>query len=341
MFRARLERHSQGYNESEVGPRRELLSFIIEFPRIVIAEVITHRLLSETWEAEGFSFVERTTTLDLSKNSASSRAIPLSKMTDKVKSDPYMPFWSLKQPGMQGSLIEDETIKKAADDIWLEARNYLVAIANTLDKIGIHKQDANRLLEPFAWVTQIVTGTRQAFSNFWAQRCHSAAHPAFRHVARMMYVAQMDSTPEQLDYGMWHLPFVPMREQRDNYWFPPTNGVVDVREMSTAMRKSIACCCWVSYENHDKECTDTAIDRTISKLCVPGAPAHGSPMEHQNTPFPPQMVASREIQKARGSNHAGWLQARKLIPNERQSTFAPSREEVHSWGIKREQLWPE
>jgi len=84
--------------------------------------------------------------------------------------------------------------------------------------IGIHKQHANRLLEPWMWVTQVVTSSR--WDNFFALRCHKAAHPAFQKIARMMFLARRKSTPQVLDYCQWHLPFVPIKEQMAFEWVP-------------------------------------------------------------------------------------------------------------------------
>ena len=49
-----------------------LTTFICVFPRIVLAEFNTHRMLS--------------------RNSASSRAIPFNKMLEMVKTNPFIPF---------------------------------------------------------------------------------------------------------------------------------------------------------------------------------------------------------------------------------------------------------
>lgn len=67
---------------SETGVR--LTTMEITFPRIVLAEFNTHRVLS--------------------RNSASSRAIPISKMIERVKTDPFVPvWWGRNQKGMQAA----------------------------------------------------------------------------------------------------------------------------------------------------------------------------------------------------------------------------------------------
>ena len=50
----------------------ELISVLCTFPRIILAEVNTHRMLS--------------------KNTSSSRAIPFSKMVETIQNDPFIPI---------------------------------------------------------------------------------------------------------------------------------------------------------------------------------------------------------------------------------------------------------
>ena len=92
----------------------ELISLSITFPRIILAEVNTHRMLS--------------------KNTSSSRAIPFKKMVEAVQNDPFIPIaWQKDHKGMQGEeyLTNKEDIIRAEKD-WLNART--AAVQNA--KIG-------------------------------------------------------------------------------------------------------------------------------------------------------------------------------------------------------------
>lgn len=315
MYRVSVERDS-------VSPAgRRLTTFVIEFPRIVLAETVTHRLNSDCW-AEA-SLCERTTTPDVSKNSASSRAIPHERFVGKIKTDPYIPEWTGAAKGMQGGVATRDQ-KFDADQAWLAARDSMLIFAEILNRVGVHKQDSNRLLEPWAWVTQVVTSS--AWDNFFALRCHEMAHPAFRKVARMMYLARRDSAPDRLDYGQWHLPFVPREQALGLSWLPVRMSVPAWGELPVELRRSAARCAWVSYENHLKEATDEACDATCERL-VGSRPVHASPFEHQNTPAGPGLAAVSRLR----SNIAGWVQARKLLPAERCDEYHPSEDEVRSW----------
>lgn len=311
MYSAKVERHS-------IAGGRELVTFVIEFPRVVLAETVTHRMNSDSW-GDTFAVCERTTTRDISKNSASSRAIPHERFVRKIMNDPYRPAWTGAKGGMQGDPVPDAKADEA-DKVWLAARDDMLLRAEQLNCLGIHKQDSNRLLEPWAWVTQVVTSTKSGWDNFFALRCHEMAHPAFRKVARLMYLAYLDSVPDQIGNGQWHLPFVPRDQALAVFWLP--EKMISWREMPAELRRSAARCAWVSYENHEKDATDEAADRTCERL-VGSSPVHASPFEHQGTPAGAYWGYD--------GNLPGWGQLRKFLNSERAYRYEPSRAEMESW----------
>jgi hypothetical protein len=66
-----------------VGPNAaRLTTFELQYPRIVHAELMTHRVFS--------------------RNSASSRAIPTERLLERIERDPVLPvWWGKNQSGMQ------------------------------------------------------------------------------------------------------------------------------------------------------------------------------------------------------------------------------------------------
>src|SRR4051794_26917685 len=134
---------------------------------------------------------------DFSKNSASSRAIPLWKMVEAVMQDPYVPdAFSVAGPGMQAAGYMRDGEQAACRAEWLRARDDMVvralsmsdhdtvaAVAERLPHlepliarvspriVGAHKQEVNRLLEPWAWMEQVVTADGRCWNNFWGLRC--------------------------------------------------------------------------------------------------------------------------------------------------------------------------
>lgn len=147
-------------SKNEHGDR--ITTMLVTFPRIILAEFNTHRMLS--------------------KNTASSRAIPFAKMVKSIEENPFIPIaWQKEHKGMQGSEYFTELDKALVVDghypdalreikrIWLADRDERVAKAKRLHSLGVTKQLCNRLLEPFMWVTVLVTATE--WENFFALRC--------------------------------------------------------------------------------------------------------------------------------------------------------------------------
>ena len=128
-----------------------LTSMLITLPRILLSELNTHRMLS--------------------KNSASSRAIPFKKMVESVKTNPFIPsHWMKDHSGMQGSeyITNQEDIDKCIST-HLAARDLAVEFAKTQNRNGVTKQLCNRYLEPFMWHTVLISGTE--WENFFSLRC--------------------------------------------------------------------------------------------------------------------------------------------------------------------------
>ena len=345
--------------KDSVSPRgKRLTTYQIELPRQVLAEIVTHRMNSDTWLPD---IAERTATPDISKNSASSRAIPFARMLHKVMTDPYIPEkFSANGPGMQATGYLEGRDHELAVETWMHARNTAVSQAICLlsyadrlklhdmpepplfeirrimsvpprypapapnPSISVHKQDINRLLEPWGWVLQVVTATE--WDNFFALRCDEAAAPAIRTIARMMYVLREKSTPERIEYGQWHLPYV-----------DKPKSLVETQQSTwdSLCSVSAARCAWTSYWPTEGGSMDDAqkIQRTLMKLRN-SKPLHASPFEHQATPMYPDQNADESLR----SNFKGWIQLRKVISKEVVSEYKPSAETVAEWGITDEIL---
>lgn len=164
-----------------------LTTFLLTFPRIILAEFNTHRMFS--------------------RNSASSRAIPFAKMVESVETNPFIPIaWQKDHKGMQGTEYLNDSSSKQAIFTWLAARDLAVEQAIDLnDNIGVTKQLCNRLLEPFMWHTVICTATD--YENFFKLRNHEAAEIHIQELAKRMKEAMNNSTPKILKVGEWHIPF--------------------------------------------------------------------------------------------------------------------------------------
>lgn len=138
-----------------IGPYGDrITTYLLTFPRFILAELNTHRMFS--------------------RNSASSRAIPFEKMLKTVEEDPFIPIaWQFDHKGMQGNEYVTEESDyggiKARNESWLQARDFAIQQAKDLSSMDTTKQICNRLLEPFMWHTALISATE--FSNFFKLRC--------------------------------------------------------------------------------------------------------------------------------------------------------------------------
>lgn len=272
-----------------------LTTIEVTFPRIVLAEFNTHRTFS--------------------RNSASSRAIPVEKMLKKVKEDPFIPiYWGKNQKGMQAEKEFAENEKEGLKLQWLRARDQAIFAVESLLQTGVHKQITNRLLEPWLWHTVIVTATE--WDNFWGLRRHKDAQPEIRRGAEIMHDVYVASTPKAINYNDWHLPLV-----EDDEVFDLQVAGFDVRKVSAGR------CARVSYLTHDGKRDPQADIELCDRLVQSG---HMSPLEHVARPLDigdmesilqksgvggidRQNLDAREIFCG---NFCGWMQLRKTLPYE-------------------------
>jgi thymidylate synthase ThyX len=263
---------------SEAGAR--LTTMEVRYPRFIHSEMMTHRMLS--------------------KNSASSRAVPIRKMIAAVRDEPAMPvWWGRNQSGMQAFEQLDAEARERAMQEWQLALEDALKHAEVLASkdIDLHKQLVNRLLEPFAWITVIVTGTE--WSNFFTQRCHPDAQPEIKHLAEMMLAAYRQSRPTTVQQGAWHLPLI----------FDEERSLPD----ELLCKLSVARCARVSYLTHDGQRDHEKDLELFERLLGGGANGHWSPFEHVATPLAdPQ---------AHSGNFRGWEQFRKRFVQENVTTF--------------------
>lgn len=307
---------------SEEGVRLTTIEGV--FPRCILSEFNTHRRFS--------------------RNSASSRAIPVSKIIRETVADPFIPERvGVNKSGMQageyytpGSAEYSqflETYLEARDHAALAVTSLLVGRGATselrseyastgnldleiLDNVlngytqrlkerslspqdlNVHKQHANRLLEPYMWHTVIVTAND--FWNFIALRNHEDADPAIEGFASKLEEAWLGSTPGLVRTGAWHLPLVQPDE-------------MEAAQANPDKWKKISSgrCARASYMTHNGV-RDISKDLDLHDRLSPSG--HVSPFEH------PAKAGAKDLQSG---NFVGWEQYRKTIEHE--SNYAEIR----------------
>jgi hypothetical protein len=245
------------------------------------------RITTMEWTYPRFIHSEVMTYRTLSRNAASARAIPVRTMLHRVWSDPAGPVeWGRNQRGMQARAQLGGWRRWLACRLWYAARYPVLLAVQVLVWLGLHKQVANRLLEPWCWITTIITATE--WDHIWRQRCHPDAQPEFRRVAEMAHAAYRASEPK---LRTLHLPLL----QPDEDW-SDWNGSVPF-EVSTAR------CARISYLTHDGR-RDIAEDLALYRRLRDADPPHTSPFEHP-------CVAAADPNRWSG-NVCGWEQFREL-----------------------------
>lgn len=255
------------------------------------------------------NFVANGVVVHNSRNSASSRAIPVEKMIRMVQEHPYVPtHWGKNQKGMQADEELADYEQRAARAVWNVEMQQAVSQARELVEIGVHKQITNRLLEPFMWHTVIVTATE--WDNFFHLRCHPAAHPEIRRAAELMHEVMRQSQPERVDNGQWHLPLWGTDEDLED-----GPSLEDIKKISVAR------CARVSYLTHEGKRSPLADVELCDRLLASG---HMSPFEHVARPM--HVSDYRWVHRSDAGtplvgasfcgNFRGWVQYRKTIPHE-------------------------
>lgn len=308
---------------SESGKR--ITTFELEYNRYIHAELLTHRMLS--------------------KNCSSSRAIPIEKMLGYIENNMAVPVYlGRNKSGMQA--VEEVEDKEPALRFWKNSFIGVKSTVNLLTKLGLHKQIANRLTEPYQMMKVVVTATE--WDNFFNLRIDKDAQPELVLLADKMFNAMQGSTPKTLKAGQWHLPYVEI--ENDGYsnsheYFiydedksnRETNGYMFKTPLllEEAIKISVASCAAVSYrtENMTLDKADKIFDMLINAETL-----HSSPFEHVAMPmrFPEMkdiaikkfvsgwdegVTHMRRDGNMCSGNFTGWIQYRHLLNNNTCNNF--------------------
>lgn len=256
-----------------VSPNNDRLTTLeCTFHRFILSEFNTHRAFS--------------------RNSASSRAIPVSKIIEQVLKNPAIPIsFPREQPGMSGG--EEVNLRYKAAQRWVDASVQAAEEAMHLVDLKVHKSVVNRLLEPFMWHTVVVSATE--WDNFFNQRISEGAQPEIKDLAEKMQSALRASVPQRIGYGGWHLPYVTDAEM------DPFRSDLNV-EARQAL--SVARVAGVSY-NRLGTIREIQKDLALYVRLRTAEPPHWSPFEHVATPVHPNMIKT--------ANFKGWQQLRHIL----------------------------
>lgn len=248
---------------------KRITTFELEFHRFIMSEFNTHRMIS--------------------KNAASSRAIPVETMIRQVVDNPAMPvFWGKNQAGMSAAEELAGADMHKVKQIWLDARDAAISHVKRMVKHGVHKQITNRMLEPWAHIKVVATATD--WDNFFHLRRHSDAQPEIRALADAMWTIYSLNAPELKYLDEYHLPYVSDEDKQKH-------------TLDECIKLSASLCAQVSYRKTDESLEKALL---IYDRLVGGERLHASPFEHQ--------AAASLFPTERSGNFNGWIQFRQSLP---------------------------
>lgn len=271
-----------------------VLTMVGRFPRCVLAEFNTHRVFS--------------------RNSASSRARSVKSVLQGVLEDPYVPVFTQNQAGMSGDFITSPQKAQALTGGWFAARDAAVSAflgvllgehydpalppMESMEKyyqlyrggeVTAHKQDVNRVLEPFMWHEVVFTSV--FWENFLRLRCDPATtYVPFYAFALLVKRALKGSSPV---LSGPHVPFLPKGEREEL--------VGDMAADTPVLLRAAAAAAGVSY----RDMTDTAANQALGERLLRAG--HLSPFEHIAYP------AGGGVSTLGGNLGGEWVQFRRFL----------------------------
>ncbi len=155
------------------------------------------------------------------QSTASSRAMSLKKTIDQAMRDPFIPIFTMDQKGMGGEIVPPGSdIHFQAVDIWTRASKNACGSTQELQALGISKESANRLIEPFLVVDMVATFERHYLDRvFFPLRLAKDAQPDMQWLAQSMLIDLDNSIPDETPV---HLPW----------------GIVDIFESASACARA-------------------------------------------------------------------------------------------------------
>ena len=252
-----------------------LITFELFFPRCILAESNTHRKHS--------------------KNTGSSRAIPVLRILKDIMSSPFKPlFWGANKAGMQSAHELPFWKRALCSWLWTCHRYYTFITVRSLNKLGLHKQWANRLIEPHSYVRQVVTSS-DYFENFFNLRIHEDAQPEIILLAILMLkeLKKLErnngwrkvDAKKIVSAANWHLPYITVNERTIYAKYPSF-----LAKISSARTARTSYLTQEGIEpNLDKELN------TFKKLAL-SKPIHASPLEHIAYPVLEPKEQSRNLE---------------------------------------------
>lgn len=274
----------------------------------VIADSVFEGVRNTTWKLEYWRAMhgEVMTHRVFSRNASSSRARPSKVVRHQILTNPAGPTeWLSNKSGMTGGEPLSPVKAMLCDFLWFQVgAKFNAGLSWSLEKLGAHKQYANRCMEPWEYIHVVVSATET--DNFFMLRDHPDAQPEMQQIARGMKHSQEQNTPRKLSKGEWHLPFV-TDEEREH---------MTTEELLVC---STARCARTTFADFDGSKPSYKRDLGTYQKLVGSSPMHMSPSEH-----PSQAVVGRWANMVNFRQHR-WALEGNPVKDVDLSKLLPSR----------------
>lgn len=256
------------------GNWKRITTFKVIMPRFILPQLSKHRILSI--------------------NTESSRAVPIYTKIASILKNPVVPeFWGLNKKGMQSdSEISDSDIEKATF-LWLKGIENAIETARELEKLKLHKEYTNRVIESYSHIACVITSTQ--WTNFLTLRLDSHAQYEIRNLALAIKNELINHQPRYIKPGDLHLPLVSEKERYEFY-----------DDIETLMALSSSRVATVSY-NRSIDVNNCDIKKDVQRYKHLRDNGHWSAFEHAAIATPDTFMFGNLI---------GWVSHRKFFSNE-------------------------
>jgi hypothetical protein len=223
-----------------------LVTLDATYPRPIHAELMTARL----W----------------SRNAASSRAVPVSAMIERVKRQMYVPWhWRSNKKGMSGGDYLPSEVAEQCRQRWVEGAHRAMEDAAFYADRGLLKGIGNRPLEPYMYIQTLITARVEGLPHFFNLRNDPEAEDHFRDLAALIELEVGKANFVDRD---WHLPYISEAEVKEH-------------DFAASARVSSVRCRRVSYFKLDKTPPAWGDDLAQAEEMISTPVKHSSPFEHQ------------------------------------------------------------
>lgn len=286
MSKAALDFKAQIVLDSMAPSGVRLTTMLCTYPGMVHQDIQTHRTVSQNMTVDSETLQE-----DVSRSTNSNRAMPSRATLSQVWRSPFCPRRFPKRArSMHSSQGYHSGWKHHLHrQLWLKSRYVALLVVLLMQWAGCHKQIANRLLQPWQWVTVVMTACDTWWLHFFSLRHHYMAQDEVQILAELAHNAYDTSGPQQLKNGQWHLPFVAHEDM----------------PLTERIKLSVARCARTSYAPDGIDVLTFRTygeDTKLHDSLVTQTPEHAGPREHQ-------AMAVMNAEHRSGNLH-GWSQLR-------------------------------